>query len=806
MIKKIRILFVFLLLIFLNFVSAIDRESCSCGTTTWGGAKDSNIADTCIPKYLSQYDYTPISYFIYGYNPELSWFIKESRSIFSSCPGYSGCCSGKCFDLATEKCCSDFYIPYGRTTPLSSPDDSGLICKKNQDCVDENNDGKSDACLELVPVQKCPTSDELGSCRICSQAIGEISNIPLGTSLGSCSGEDIENGCNEFMCNGYGECISNFSSGLCTPYLSVSLNAEVNGLLVDDFSKLKDEYEINYSEIFPPKLICNASAGNYKLNGDFIPPNNAVNLKFDFIDLGNERIIYSETSECRGNCRVFLTEEKAKDIEPDDSIACKITSDSEEKQSNSIRMPRFYLFVDKIKAFNVIQDVPLVAGKPIGISVYAFFKSDVITNMDKEVLLRIRYSSPGNLVYNSEINFKPMKEFKIEEIKDRIRQNPENPDKRDMNTLERVKNAEDSANFFQLPVPKYEGQVSVATEINPDGDFKESFGNPDNFKTGFFSVAQTRKLRILPVNLIFRDIDRNHTKTNKKGAVYSVRDNKISDNQNNSEYITREITARSMEFAETLYPVSHENVEMLAPVSVIIQRVTDSLGNEKPVTNKDYVINSNLINKVYASLNNYARYYGADYAVGIAPGKAMATKEGHYKGVADTSSKRAVILAGPDCFENKSLCSDNEKIISSVEPSTLAHEFAHINGIKAGIISSDYSSSEIGIASSKGWVINQTSGEGIFPRMNIWFSPGEMVYASNFFDMYASGENKYYKTKVNGPSMIAVVDLLMNSGGVMHVYKEQYERLLNNYKGDSYKYNPVVSGFAIRKTTSTIKK
>lgn len=697
---------------------------------------------------------------------------------YCPCANYeTGSCKGECFYRSTEKCCSD---------------SSGLICGKEKICTDTSipKDGKSDVCLdEQIP--ECPSSEELGSCKTCNINTGEISNIPLGISSGECLGLDLNNECNEFMCDGFGNCISNYSENLCTPYISVSLNAKVNGFLVDDFNKLKDKLdEINYSEIFPPKLSCNASVGNYKINGDFIPSKEIVNLKFDFFIESAEgrKNLYSKNLDCQGNCGLDLPEEKAKEINPDDTISCEIKKDSETKQSNSMKMPDFYLFIKNIKTFNVIEDVSLVASKPLGISVFAFFDSSLITNMDKDVPVKIKYSSPGNPVYVSQINFKPMKEFNLDEAKNRVKQNPENPDKKDIYLLEKVKKAEDSVNFFKLPVPN-EGTVSVAAEISPESIIKESFGVADNYKTESFSVVKTRKLRILPVNIIFRDIDL----YSPRRPLNPIKEYSISSDKANSEHLSKEITARSMDFVEILYPISQQNVEILKPVTVTITRVVDSSRGILPLSDKNYACDSGIINNIFSNLVSQAKIFGADYAVGIVPGKVMATKEGSYKGVADRSSGRAIILTGPDCFDNKTICLDNEKIMLNVGFSTLAHELAHINGISAGVVFPDYYSSELGIGTSKGWVINQSSGEGIVPRMNIWLNPGEKAYTKNMFDMYVSGENKYFKTKISSPTLLLVADLLANLGGEMHVYKEQYEKLLNNYKGDYYKYKPTIT-------------
>lgn len=791
----------FLVLIILLILPLVSAESCTCGCTTWGGGTDKNLASSCIPGYLppSFVGSSTLTSFIYGYDPQASWFVRECRQVFSSCSTYAGCCGGKCFDLYTEKCCSDFYIPYGYTSPKSSPDNSGLICGKYQYCVDTNNDSKSDTCMDSLPappVPKCPSAEELGACKTCDSSTGEVLNIRAGRSSGSCSGQDSQNQCNEFFCDGNGGCISNYSSRLCAPMISAKLSAKVGDLIVEDYSNLKAQLdEINYSQIFPPKLACNAKVGNLNFNGNFIPSSENANLKFDFLISNSEEPIYSTNSDCKGECSVDLPEDYAKlKIKPSETVWCRVTRDSESQESNSLIMPDFYLYINEIKAFNVLEDFPLVAGKPFGISVYAGFRSDTITNMDIDVPVRLKYASAGKP--DAQISFKPMKEFNLDEVKNRIKQNPDNPDEKDLQILEKVKKAEDRANFFQLPAPS-EGTISVSAEINPQSAVAESSGYDDNSKTESFSVVSTRKLRILPVNVIIRDYDKTYFTVNKvvKRVGYVIREYSISVNQKNSEYLAKEAVSRGMDSVETLYPIAKSNVEILPPVTVVRSRYTDSSMGVYTLSDSRFISDVDIINPIYSLLNSEAKRYGADYALGIVPGRLMAAEGGSNKGVADINSGRVALFAGPICPENKSMCPSNELALLGISYDTFAHELAHLNGISAGSVFHDYSDSEAGIGASKGWVIDQTSGQGKIPRMNIWANPGETVYTGGLlWDRFTSGENIYSKTEIRGPSIFLNLDLLMTIGQAnMFVYKDQYQKLLDNYKGTGFKY-PSITG------------
>lgn len=200
------------------------RESCTCGCTTWGGGTDDDLSGYCIPKYLSQYDYTPITYFIHNYDPDIRWYINECRNVFETgCSAYAGCCGGKCFDLATEKCCPNFYIPYGQTTPKSAPDMSGLICGRGQTCCDRDKDGLSDTCIPAGYMCECPAQTTLGECKSCScTAMGcDVQNEPNGVQCnadytggkvpGRCFGgacypcpSDPENDCMKCECDDTG--------------------------------------------------------------------------------------------------------------------------------------------------------------------------------------------------------------------------------------------------------------------------------------------------------------------------------------------------------------------------------------------------------------------------------------------------------------------------------------------------------------------------------------------------------------------------------------------------------------------------
>ena len=179
------------LILITSFVYAeTGRESCTCGCITWGEGAPNNLSGYCYPKTIGQYSGLYGTDFIFNYPSNYLNDVVNCQYIFALGekdfntynPYYwtkifnQGCCNGKLFNINTEKCCPNMYIPYGQTTPKSPPDNSGLICGKYQYCVDENNDKKSDVCLdEQIP--KCPSSEELGSCKICNSNTGEVSNV-----------------------------------------------------------------------------------------------------------------------------------------------------------------------------------------------------------------------------------------------------------------------------------------------------------------------------------------------------------------------------------------------------------------------------------------------------------------------------------------------------------------------------------------------------------------------------------------------------------------------------------------------------
>jgi len=155
------LLIIGLVLIFSIFLlSFVSAESCNCGCTTWGGGTDKNLAKYCIPGYLPPSGLPggpDLTSFIYGYDPSITYFIKECRQVFSSCTPQQGCCNGQCFNLTTEKCCSNFYMPPSGVQPVGPPDYSGKICFKDQTCVDTNKDGKADNCTgtSIYPPKSC---------------------------------------------------------------------------------------------------------------------------------------------------------------------------------------------------------------------------------------------------------------------------------------------------------------------------------------------------------------------------------------------------------------------------------------------------------------------------------------------------------------------------------------------------------------------------------------------------------------------------------------------------------------------------
>lgn len=559
----------------------------------------------------------------------------------------------------------------------------------------------------------------------------------------------------------------NFETGcIAPPNLTVWLEP-------DFFEKYTSNQEVNYSNIFPPVLNCTAYFKN--ASSDY-PYDLDLNFTFTSSSSANpDKLLYNQTKSCQNKhtCTVILPEAEARNILPGETIKCEVstTGSDNARKSDYITMPTFDLFIKKISPINVIEDVPLIANKPLMVRVWSFFTSNLVTNMDKDISINL-ISSLGD---NQTISFKPMRDFDLETVKNNVRNNPSNPDKKDMDILLKVKKSEDSANFFNLTVPNstitqinYISKVDEYEEINETDESNNFYYNPA-------SPAYVQETDIIMItDIVMVEL------YNSKLKEYYHPGEEINPTISLLDDIYKQMYSQLSDLI-TVFPIPSYSQEILleptfrtkpedfhlTPLFIDISYI---LGRRdlSEATDKEIV---NIRDRIYRELQRLADRY-SEYpqhinpvVVGFVSNKALSGADGYAK---VGKNLFGVTVGYPNVVLLK---------LDAV-PYTLAHEVAHLN-----FIDDSYSEGTFGKLSQNGWLLNQKTGESIHPIVNIWRSPEQT--GDSILDMI--GHPAYYdKTLFKEISIRHSFFDIMSDASIskskIGITKEQYLTLMNNYK------------------------
>lgn len=576
-------------------------------------------------------------------------------------------------------------------------------------------------------------------------------------------------------------------------YISIKYKRGLNVMLSPDFfsePEFTQAEQVNYSQVFPPNLSCNISIGKFSLLGNYyvLDSNAEKNLLVKFKKENTGQIIHTENSfSCSGSCSLNIPEAASIIISPEDSISCEaqaVDNSIKAKESNIVNIPSFDLFIKNISAINVIEDVPLIVDKPLMVRVWAFFKSNLITNMDKDVDVKIKYHFPSFVLLQTKtIPFKPMKDFNLEDVKDNIRANPENPSEKNMTILRKVKSGNDSANFFNLPPPYYKAEgihVQIIAEVDPDNLFNESYDSNDepNDKTEVFDVEETREIKILYVSVELVDI----------GPWYQTEEKKIR-NTYTYPYETSFTFKNQLQFFEKVYPLVKYNIKT-SPEKMRVIVSTEWCWGDK-LEDVGLWRMGYIRDQIYSKLQKIAKEEKVDIVVGFVDKRILRQEVGKL-GVNGLTKPGLHWYDKWDGYNNVVLLGVDKTGLETV----MAHEIGHLNGLKDTNTKLGNSSGN-GIPSHNGWLLEQRTGHNLEPRVNIWndpdgngnYDPGRDAAWVNgkFWDLTNPGS--YFNQ--NLPADVGVtediflyLDIMGNTNDEkkVHMNKEQYEVLLNNYE------------------------
>ena len=572
-----------------------------------------------------------------------------------------------------------------------------------------------------------------------------------------------------FNLSGYEDC-----SGKTATVILGSFSPKVNVWLKPDFfEKYANGSQVNYTDVFPPVLNCTA----YVKDPDG-EDTDEIKLNFTFIaksTIYGNRTLYTTEILCQNkhNCSIILPEQNAKSIYPEDKVICNVTPTDNENNiggsnSSNITMPSFDLFIKNIAAINVIEDVSLVANKSLIVRVWAFFNSNLITHMDKNVYVKLN-SSLGDSNWTS---FKPMKNFSLETIKNNVKAKPENPDAKDMEILNKVKRGEDSANFFSitnLKIPPSAGNIIYgATVDSPVGiwDTYNESNESNNYFSKNFEVVETKEINILIVRVNISDVI-------DPGAPlpYIIRNSYSPKVGIETVYFIM----FQLGFLEGVYPCSIKGVDF--SVRYIYTPLFDGVNVDKLSERKLRDIRE----LIFSDLHDLARKKGADVVVGLVD-KGLLKKEGTYV--------QGMVLYNEHWYGNTGY--ENVILLDVDAPIyVMAHEMGHLNGL-----SDAYDITEnglhLGSLSYAGWSLDQGWGlRGLGPKVNVWTEPDDRGMYTFVNDALSNPVNYVFfpKTRSEFPSMKPNLFFGVMSGGtdavtadVIHMEKTDYEKLLDRYK------------------------
>ncbi|MBM3233682.1 hypothetical protein FJZ19_01170 [Candidatus Pacearchaeota archaeon] len=522
--------------------------------------------------------------------------------------------------------------------------------------------------------------------------------------------------------------------------------------------------QVNYSQVFPPKFNCTIQLGNYNNKYFFLQDlTRNLGLKFKLTRYGStSEEIYSENVQCAGECTVYLPDDAAEKILPNDWVTC--TADYAENDnlcgSADRIVPGFDMFLADFHIFNVIPFdtytnigiVPtLIQGKPFIARIFPSFSSDVINYMDKPVDITLKLNSGDFKITKPYIigNKYNNKDFYRNNLLAELNSGAESSGKKVnelTSELKKIKKGGESLNIFSSEVARVAASEKIVDReiiINPENKISES--NKDNNKDfGYVQtnsgskelylsyydvVVKNSKGETLPSDSSYKDSD--------GGVISIITSYKLLKGNQNFEL--------GVEFLKKIFPLPKEMINFKGPNK--IERVYEfnktKLNPPGFLSSLDQQTINNMHQEAYNEIEQIRRQIVADLAQEAAQGDrnfrryvVVGLVDPTILGYFKPGSSSLSFVAG--------MAFVNEKVILisySGDPSVLAHELGHIEGLYLQGNELYRTYPPFGDIADDGWCLEQNLEIGkscIFggPKINIWTDKNYQNTYSETKDIY----------------------------------------------------------------------
>ena len=448
-----------------------------------------------------------------------------------------------------------------------------------------------------------------------------------------------------------------------------SLNVNFNK---DFFEQYSEEDWVKYSDIFPTNL---------EIIFDVYDPD-IDDTQFDiFVQIsggtGVSDFPTAGTKSCtRGEeCKIVFDEDY---IMPGDTITVQAMAFDDSGAASagktvSIVIPTFDLQVKDIKLINVLEDVPLVADKPVMARVWVNYNSNLIDELDKDVKISLAYQGTTHEETIRPKNYPPLADLKQNPLGTFLNQPA-------VSLMQEIKDAEDSANFVDLGRVLSPNMIQATAVVDSSSAIKESDETNNEKTTQFQGRRQKKMFRLMVVNVETIPFDG-----------------------------TYEDYQRVPVIAQGFYGYMLERLPLVrARTRLEYRKEFEYIDFKQKKLDKDkYGYPIELRKKIYNKLERYAIKNNIDLVIGM-----VMREEVMWFGEEQPSPAEGTSMRGK--FPHVILINAKE---TTLDPTTALHEFAHV----FLDLPDDYTGLSRGTLSSNGWLLKQTLPYGTDePKIDVW--------------------------------------------------------------------------------------